>query len=135
MQMAGFTRLQSDFATEPGAAPLIQNPDILEAAAGTLAVEAYHAGLLRGELYRRGLIEQASAIAEAREALDGPEFLDEELSYISPTTGERQAIIAPADEDAIAFSRTPAQVLNIVYLGGAASGFGFFPDRVNGIIA
>ena len=31
-----------------GAAPLIQNKDILAAAAGILAAEAYHGGLIRG---------------------------------------------------------------------------------------
>jgi len=44
------------------------------------------------------------------------------------------ANIVPADQNAIAFSRTPAQVLNIVYLGGAASNFGFFPNKLNGNI-
>ena len=35
---------------------------------------------------------------------------------------------------AIAFSRTPQQVLNIVYLGAAATMGGFFPNGVNGNI-
>jgi len=43
--------------------------------------------------------------------------------------------IVNADVNALVFRRTPAQVLNIVYLGGASSGFGFFPNRVNGNIS
>ena len=34
-----------------GAAPFIQNPDYLSAAAGILAVEAYHAGIIRDRLF------------------------------------------------------------------------------------
>jgi 3-deoxy-D-arabino-heptulosonate 7-phosphate (DAHP) synthase len=35
----------------------------------------------------------------------------------------------------IVFSRSAAEVLNIVYLGGASANFGFFPNRLNGSIA
>jgi hypothetical protein len=45
-----------------------------------------------------------------------------------------RANIVPADQNAIAFSRTTPQVLNIVYLGGAASNFGFSPNKLNGNI-
>jgi hypothetical protein len=47
--------------------------------------------------------------------------------------GDRdEANIVPADANAIAFPCSPAEVLGIVYLGGEASGFGFFPNRLNG---
>jgi hypothetical protein len=36
-----------------GAAPLLRNPDILEAAAGILAVEDYHMGAIRSMLYSK----------------------------------------------------------------------------------
>ncbi len=43
--------------------------------------------------------------------------------------------IVPADSSAIAFSRTPGQVLNIVYLNRTAqTAGGFFPNGVNGTI-
>ncbi len=38
-----------------------------------------------------------------------------------------------ADSNALAFSRTTTQVLNIVYLGGV--NHGFFPGGLNGAIA
>jgi hypothetical protein len=43
--------------------------------------------------------------------------------------------IVPTDENGLAFSRTTAQVLNIVYLGGGSGNFGFFPQGLNGAIA
>jgi hypothetical protein len=56
-----------------GAAPLIQDKGILEAAAGLLAVEAYHAGEIRTVLFMRGqelpqLIDAANAISDLRDA-------------------------------------------------------------------
>jgi len=40
----------------------------------------------------------------------------------------------PSDANGLAFGRTTAQVLAIVYLGGASGNFGFFPNRLNGNI-
>ncbi len=42
--------------------------------------------------------------------------------------------VVPTDENGIAFSRTPEQVLGVVYVGGEANRFGFFPNRFNGAI-
>ena len=39
------------------------------------------------------------------------------------------------DGNGLAFRRTTAQVLNIVYGGGAASNYLFFPNKLNGTIA
>lgn len=44
------------------------------------------------------------------------------------------AYIVPTDANAIVFSRTFQQVLNVVYLGGASKG-GFFPNGTNGSIS
>jgi len=117
-----------------GAAPLIQDKGILEAAAGLLAVEAYHAGEIRTVLFNRGqelpqLLQAANAISDLRDAVDGPTDLDQGI-----TDENGRANIVPTDANGLAFSRTPAQVLNIVYLGGSANGFGFFPNRLNGRI-
>ncbi|MFN2474097.1 MAG: ferritin-like domain-containing protein, partial [Sphingomicrobium sp.] len=48
-----------------GASPLIQNATFLEAAAGILAAEAYHAGLIRTVLFAKGI--QAPALIDATE--------------------------------------------------------------------
>lgn len=110
-----------------GAAPLIDNKVFLEAAAGILAVEAYHASNIRTTLLAKGLEEPANLISDARDSLDGPDDLDQGI------TVDGVSNIAPTDDFAIAFSRTPGQVLNIVYLTPeAATSGGFFPDGANG---
>lgn len=112
-----------------GAAPLIDNATYLEAAAGILAVEAYHAGLVRTSLYERGLRAQARKISAARDSLDGPSDDDKGIG-----TWTRSNIV-PTDTNGIAFSRTPGQVLNVVYLTPKkASKGGFFPAGVNGTV-
>lgn len=112
-----------------GAARLISNKDFLEAAAGLLAVEAYHAGEIRTLLFGRGLIEQANRISNARDSLDGPGKLDQGIRR------DGKANIVPADENGLAFSRTPQQVRDIVYLGGQQNDFGFFPEKLNSTFA
>ncbi|MDB5294282.1 MAG: hypothetical protein JWO31_265, partial [Phycisphaerales bacterium] len=54
-----------------GAAPLLNSPAILEAAAGILAVEAYHAGLVRTVLASKGLAAATNKISDLRDAADG----------------------------------------------------------------
>ncbi|MBF5081909.1 ferritin-like domain-containing protein [Quadrisphaera sp. INWT6] len=112
-----------------GGAPLISSKTYLDAAAGILAVEAYHAGAVRTVIYTEGLSDAANKISDARDSLDGKTDLDQGVSQ-----GKSGRInITPVDGNAIAFSRTPQQVHNIAYLNpaqGVRSG-GFFPAGTN----
>jgi hypothetical protein len=113
-----------------GAAPLITDKGILEAAAGLLAVEAYHAGEIRTLLYLRKFFKEAEAISDARDSLDGPADKDQGLR-----AGGGVANVVPTDQNGLAFSRNAREVLNIVYLApGTPAGGGFFPNGVNGTI-
>jgi hypothetical protein len=118
-----------------GASPLITNKTFLEAAAGILAVEAYHAALVRTTLYRKGiqtpaLVTATERISDARDSLDGTSDKDQ---GIAPR--DNASNIAPLDGNGLAFSRTAGEVLNIVYLTAVArSQGGFFPAGVNGNI-
>src|SRR4028119_1836565 len=51
-----------------GASPLITNKTFLEAAAGILAAEAYHAGLIRTTLFQKG-VPQMAALIDATERI------------------------------------------------------------------
>ena len=111
-----------------GAAPLISDKTILDAAAGILAVEAYHAGIIRTVLYQLGQFAATKAISDLRDAADGPGDRDQ------PIRLQGHSNLVPTDANGLAYERTTAQVLSIVYLGGAAANFGFFPDQLNGNI-
>ena len=123
-----------------GAASLISSKTYLEAAAGILAVEAYHAGLVRTALYAMGIASPApainpftatAAISTARSKLDGTNNDDQGIQGASATISN----IVDADSNSIAYARTTGQVLNIVYLNSAATTMGgFFPKGVNGNI-
>jgi hypothetical protein len=111
-----------------GAAPLISNAVYLEAAAGILAVEAYHAGTIRSALYEKNMGPAAKAISDARDSLDGNISSDEGI-----VKGSGNANIVPTDANGIAYSRSTGRVLNIVYLNPASvTSGGFFPSGVNG---
>ena len=118
-----------------GASPLITNKTFLEAAAGILAVEAYHAALIRTALFNKGqqaptLIAATEDISDARDSLDGGTDLDQGIAPMGNMSN-----IAPLDANGIAFSRTAGQVLNIAYLNRmAVQSGGFFPNGVNGTI-
>ncbi len=119
-----------------GASPLIESKTFLEAAAGILAAEAYHAGLIRTVLYAKGLetpsLRGATvAISDARDSLDNSADDDQGIIGKTPDISN----IAPLDDNGLAFSRTPGDVLNIVYLTKESVTMGgFFPTGVNGAI-
>ena len=113
-----------------GAAPLIVNKAYLSAAAGILAVEAYHAGEIRSLIQRSpnaALAGYAAKVSALRAALSGAN------DDMGPVV-DGEFVIAPTDDNSIAFARTTTQVLNIVYGGGAASNHLFFPFQMNGTI-
>ncbi|WP_407539549.1 ferritin-like domain-containing protein [Deinococcus radiomollis] len=117
-----------------GAATLITNPAYLQAAAGILAVEAYHAGAIRTLLYQQRQVTAAAGlyvgqVVGAISALRGKVGGGKDAG-LSDNAG---AIIAPADRNAVAYGRSTAEVLNIVYLGGKGKG-GFYPNGLNGAI-
>lgn len=115
-----------------GAAPLISNATFLDAAAGLLSVEAYHAGIIRTTLYSLGVntpsvFSSIQAISDARDSLDGASDLDQGIGTSAT------ANLVPTDRNGLAYSRSPGQVLNIAFLSAkpVTSG-GFFPAGVNG---
>jgi len=112
-----------------GAAPLIYNKTYLGAAAGILAVEAYHAGIIRTTLNAKGLQVPATKISDARDSLDGSTDDDQGL-----TLGGVQNLV-PTDANAIVYGRTAERVLNVVYLTpNQIDKGGFFPAGINGAI-
>ncbi|WP_374942983.1 ferritin-like domain-containing protein [Sphingomonas sp.] len=140
-----------------GSAALLTSKVFLEAAAGILAVEAYHSSIVRTSLYARGmatpalqLVETTEKISAARDLLDGTPADDpvrgigaDDDQGIAPVTISGALLpasgtgsnIVPLNSNGLAYSRTAAQVLNIVYLNKAAVTMGgFFPAGVNGTI-
>lgn len=116
-----------------GAAALITNKSILSYAASILAVEAYHAGAIRANLYNIGGGVAVQGISNARGAasravggFSGDAGITEPDGNIS---------LVPTDDQAQTHRRSVAQVLNIVYLGGASGNYGFFPNKMNGTIS
>ncbi|WP_352450332.1 ferritin-like domain-containing protein [Mesorhizobium sp. M0106] len=115
-----------------GAATVLKNKDFLAAAAGILAVEAYHMGMARSTLYRKGeeAWKAANAVSDARDKIDGSDDKDQGIQV------DGKANIVPSTPDAIAFTRKPQEVLRIVYLNdkdGVSKG-GFYPEGMNGTL-
>lgn len=115
-----------------GAAPLLEQREFVEAAAAILAVEAYHMGMARSQLYVMGEEAQqaANAISDARDELDGPEDKDQGI------VRDGHANFVPSTPQGLVFRRTPQEVLRIVYLSGESgvSSGGFYPNGMNGAL-
>jgi hypothetical protein len=135
-----------------GAAPVLTYPSNLNYTAGILAVEAYHAAYVRtaitatasavtaGAQPNASLITIANQVSALRGTLGGG---NETALTLAPATiaasGNYAAstIVAASSSNAVAFARTPSQVLHIVYGMGGTTGVasgGFFPNGLNGNI-
>ncbi len=131
-----------------GAAPLLTSSSNLSAAAGIMAVEAYHAGYVRTALTGRGIaagsataypyIGIANQVSALRGTLSGGGSSADETALTLPTSlTTPSAIVAASSTTAVGFSRSTNQVLHIVY-GSATVGVqkgGFFPNGITSIFA
>ena len=141
-----------------GVAPLISAAGVaagyLTAAAGILAVEAYHAGYIRTTLTGRAIAAGSAAAYPYLGAANLVEDLRATLtvgaSAAPSTSGSVEtaltlptslttpsSIVAASAADAVGFARTVNQVLHIVY-GSPTVGVntgGFFPTGMNSIFA
>lgn len=141
-----------------GAAPLITAAGVtagyLNAAAGLLAVEAYHAAYIRTSLTGRAIaagsasaypyLGAANLVEALRATLtvgnSGAPSTDgsvETLLVLPTSTSTPSSIVACSPTSAVGFARTVDQVLHIVY-GSATVGVakgGFFPNGMNSIYA
>lgn len=117
-----------------GAASLISNKTYLDAAAGLLATEAYHAGIVRATLFSEGLADESifdavAKISSARGVLTGRAETDQGIGT------KDEANLVPTDDHGGVFGRTAQEVLNVVYLDAhAGSAGGFYPNGLNGDI-
>jgi len=115
-----------------GAAGLISNKTYLDKAIGIHNVEAYHAASIRTRIFQAGVAAQSAsqAIAATRAKLDGTGTDDVGVGVVSGAS-----TIVNNDSNAMTYSRTTSQVLNIVYGGGpAGTGGAFFPKAMTGTI-
>jgi len=123
-----------------GATNILSNSGIsggyLDATAGILPVEAYHAAYVRATLTGNAVASPAypyfgyaNQISALRAKLGG----GNETPLTLPTSSSSPASVTAADSNALAYTRTTDQVLHIVYGSpavGVAKG-GFFPSGVN----
>jgi Ferritin-like domain len=120
-----------------GASPLITDEvTVLQNAAGILAVEAYHSGEIRTLLYAR----RAEVVAAYGVSV---ETIVQKISDLRNAAGGKdkdqglvrngKANIIPVDANSIAFSRTPREVANIVFLDTTSTktSGGFFPNGLS----
>jgi hypothetical protein len=129
-----------------GAAASITSGTVLSAAAGILAVEAYHAGLIRTSINQldagsgmlAGLTQKISATRSKLANPSGTPVDDIGLTTVNVSLNGSANLPATtfvdADANSVAFARTPAQVIQIVTGGSSTNKGVFFPDGLNGTI-
>ncbi len=143
-----------------GGATLLKDKNILNAAAGFQATEAYHAGMFRNVLayqtispkdqtflnYFNQVVQLRSKLGGGMETVLFPGTSATSLpayGTANATTGRisytavAPSTIVAADADALGYARTTDQVLHIVYgtnPGTFTASGGFFPAGMNGTI-
>ena len=133
-----------------GGSDLIADDDSLEAAAGILAIEAYHAGAIRATIAEMGprMIAAADGIARARGAAESPNNQRPNRTTVNTVPGPKEqlisagevfpgeVVISPTDPQGRSFPRPPQDVLNILFMNPdkEARRGGFFPDGVQGVV-
>jgi len=109
-----------------GAAGSLTTKSNLAAAAGILAVEAYHAAIIRTLLTQIGgdALTAANKVSTLRATAGG-----------GAETAVSGSTVIAADSNSISYERTPDQVLHVVYLSataGVVAKGGFYPNGMNG---
>lgn len=131
-----------------GGSDLLADPDSIEAAAGILAVEAYHGGMIRTQIAGMGpdMVAKADEISRARSTTESAEQRGPKVGTFSFPNREQpiskgdmfpgEVVVSPTDAQGRTFGRPPQDVLNIVYLSPDADvkRGGFFPEGVNGVV-
>ena len=133
-----------------GGADLIADDDSIEAAAGILAIEAYHAGAIRATIAEMGprMIAAADGIARARGAAESPNNQRPNRTTVNGVPGPKEqlisagevfpgeVVVSPTDPQGRSFPRPPQDVLNIVFMNPdkEARRGGFFPEGVQGVV-
>lgn len=132
-----------------GGADLIADDASIEAAAGILATEAYHAGAIRATIAEMGdrMVRAADGLSRARAAAESPDNRRPNRTSVRTTLGKEQPIsagrefpgevvISPTDPQGRTWPRPPQDVLNIAFMNpdpDARRG-GFFPQGVQGVV-
>jgi hypothetical protein len=131
--LAAFVLADPAVAAYRGVATTFTSKTLLEGAAGMLATNAYHAGTIRLLLSQRAASDPTIApnvqkISDWRDSIDGAADTDQGITGTATVTN-----IVAADSNALAFGRSAAQTLNILYASKAAvTQGGFFPSGING---
>ncbi|EIE20782.1 hypothetical protein COCSUDRAFT_48409 [Coccomyxa subellipsoidea C-169] len=126
-----------------GAIPLLVSKTVLTTIAGFFPVEAYHAAILRTLLYEKGteMVTPYSIrvfdFVQGFSDLRGKAGNGKDQGIVVPPADGRStpypfANLVPQNGKGVAFTRTPKEVLAIVYGGNATQPGTFYPQGMNG---
>lgn len=115
-----------------GAINGIKDPTLAKVARGIMAVEAYHAGIVRAGLAsynQTKVVQPYNLTVHNTTELVGRAI--ESLLRLDDANLTVSSGLTPTDANATALSATPRQVLNVVYLSRNSTLGGFFPKGMN----